>query len=287
MKPSTTPKREVDIVVISDTHLGAFGCHANELLSYLKSIKPGLLILNGDIIDIWQFRKSYFPKSHMLVIRQIIGLIAKKTNVVYICGNHDELLRRFIPLKISSFSLTNKLLINLDHKKAWIFHGDVFDVTMQYSKWLAKLGSVGYDLLIMINSIVNFLLEKTGREKISFSKKIKHTVKTAVSYINKFEETAAEIAISKGYSHVICGHIHQPEIRKISNQDGEVVYLNSGDWVENLSSLEYHKGVWRIYRYREDEFIKSFIEGEMEPENLNDKETFSKLLQEFKLVQKF
>ena len=246
MKQRPLPKREVDLVIISDVHLGAFGCHARELLQYLRSIKPKTLILNGDIIDIWQFRKRYFPKSHLMVIRHMTGLIAKNTKIVYITGNHDELMRKFAKFSIGSFKLVNKLLIDLDGKKAWIFHGDVFDITMQHSKWLAKFGSVGYDLLIVLNSFANFILTSFGKQKISFSRRIKHSVKRAVSYINNFEETAAGIAISKGYGYAICGHIHQPEMRTICNAQGSVIYMNSGDWVENLSALEYHQGEWQI-----------------------------------------
>lgn len=283
MKPFSIKKREVDIVIISDVHLGAFGCHAKELLQYLRSIKPKLLILNGDIIDIWQFRKAFFPKSHLMVIRHLTGLIAKNTKVVYITGNHDELMRKFVKFNLGSFKLVNKLLLDLHGKKTWIFHGDVFDITMQYSKWLAKLGSFGYDLLILINSFINFLLTSLGQEKISFSKRVKHSVKSAVTYINKFEETAAGIAISKGYSTVICGHIHQPVMRKISNTQGEVTYLNSGDWVENLSALEYNNQQWSIYNFREDPHVKAYTDSSKQFGSLSHKETFENLLKEFQL----
>ncbi len=283
MKTHFVPKRTVDLVIISDVHLGAFGCHARELLKYLRSIKPKTLILNGDVIDIWQFRKRYFPKSHLMVIRHLTGLIAKNTKVVYITGNHDELMRKFVKFSMGSFKLVNKLLLDLDGKKTWIFHGDVFDITMQYSKWLAKLGSFGYDLLILMNSMFNFFLTILGREKISFSQKIKHRVKRAVSYINKFEETAAGIAISKGYSYVICGHIHQPEIRTISNAHGSVTYLNSGDWVENLSALEYNEGEWKIYNYREDPYAQEYDLASKQADSPSHKETFSELLKEFNL----
>jgi UDP-2,3-diacylglucosamine pyrophosphatase LpxH len=283
MKHKPISKRAVDIVVISDVHLGSFGCHARELLQYLRSIKPKTLILNGDIIDIWQFRKRYFPKSHLMVIRHLTGLIAKNTKVFYITGNHDELMRKFVRFNIGSFKLVNKLLLEVDGKKAWIFHGDVFDITMQHSKWLAKFGSFGYDLLILLNSFVNFILTSVGRQKISFSQKIKHSVKRAVSYINKFEETAAGIAISKGYSFVICGHIHQPEMKTITNAQGSVTYLNSGDWVENLSALEYHNGAWRIYNYREDLFAQVYALATKQAESPSHKETFEELLKEFEL----
>jgi len=283
MKAFSVPKRDVDIVVISDVHLGAIGCHAKELLQYLRSIRPKMLILNGDIIDIWQFRKAYFPKSHLMVIRHLTGLIAKNTKVIYITGNHDELMRKFVKFNLGSFKLVNKLLLDLKGRKTWIFHGDVFDITMQYSKWLAKLGSFGYDMLILLNSLANFIITSLGQEKISFSKKVKHGVKRAVSYINKFEETAADIAISKGYSFVICGHIHQPEMRKISNSHGEVMYLNSGDWVENLSSCEYHNGEWTIYNYYEDQHVKIYSEASKQVHSFSHKETFQNLLKEFQL----
>lgn len=283
MNQKPVRKRDVDIVVISDIHLGAFGCHAKELLEYLRSIRPKTLILNGDIIDIWQFRKAYFPKSHLMVIRHITGLIAKNTKVIYITGNHDELMRKFVKFNLGSFRLVNKLLLDLNGNKTWIFHGDVFDITMQHSKWLARLGSVGYDLLILLNGIVNFVLSVLGREKISFSKRVKNSVKKAVSYINKFEETAAGIAISKGYSYVVCGHIHQPQMRTITNSQGEVVYLNSGDWVENLSSLEFHHGEWSIYHYREDEHVKLYTQALHQAEPVTHRETFLNLMKEFEL----
>ena len=247
-------KRNVDLVIISDVHLGTYGCHAKELLRYLQSINPKVIVLNGDIIDIWQFSKSYWPQSHMKVVRKIMKYITENVPVYYLTGNHDELFRKFTDLNLGSFKLQNKLVLNLDGKKAWIFHGDVFDVTMQNSKWLAKLGAIGYDTLIVINRFVNWCLKLIGKEKMSFSKRIKARFKDAVKFINDFENTAAGLAIENGYSYVICGHIHQPEIRTIANEKGSVSYLNSGDWVENLTALEYHNGKWEIFRYDADDF---------------------------------
>ncbi len=245
-------KRPVDLVVISDVHLGTYGCHANELVRYMKSIKPKKVILNGDIIDIWQFSKKYWPQSHMQVIKEITAWAAKGIKVYYVTGNHDEMLRRFEGFKVGSLRIVNKLLLEVDDKKVWIFHGDVFDVTMQHARWLTKLGAIGYDALILINRICNNLLERFGREKISLSKRIKNSVKSAVKYINDFEKTCADIAIENKYDFVVCGHIHHPEIKEIKNKEGSVQYMNSGDWVENLTALEYHAGHWSIYHYNDD-----------------------------------
>ncbi|NJN40908.1 MAG: UDP-2,3-diacylglucosamine diphosphatase [Flammeovirgaceae bacterium] len=245
-------KRDVDIVIISDVHLGTYGCHAIELLRYLKSIRPTHLILNGDIIDMWQFSKHYWPTTHMQVIKEITKLLTRNTQVTYLTGNHDEMLRKFAGLKTGGFHIDNKKRLLLHGKKVWIFHGDVFDITMRHSKWLAKLGATGYDTLILLNAAVNSMLSMMGREKISLSKKVKDGVKKAVKFINDFETTAAEIAADHGFHTVICGHIHAPQIKKIKTSKGTVTYLNSGDWVENLTALEYNNKQWSIYDYRKD-----------------------------------
>lgn len=277
-------KRAVDLVVISDVHLGTYGCHAKELLRYLKSIRPREVILNGDIIDIWQFSKRYWPKSHMKVIKLLLEWISKGIKVHYITGNHDEMLRKFVGFELGSFSIENKILLELDHKKAWFFHGDVFDVTMQHSKWIAKLGAVGYDSLILLNRAVNFIAVKMGHGPISMSKKIKSGVKSAIKFINNFEKIAADIAIENGYDYVICGHIHQPEIKELKNGKGSVMYLNSGDWVENLTALEYNKGKWKLYKFEEDSVVNIEDFTGAEEEVLANKVLFQDLVREFQSV---
>lgn len=249
-------KKQLDIAVISDVHLGTYGCHATELCQYLKSIQPKILILNGDIIDGWQFTKRYFPAAHMQVIKEIFSLLSKGTRIIYITGNHDEMLRRYSDLQLGNFQLTDKVMMEIDGKMTWIFHGDVFDATTKgWAKILAKLGGHGYDLLILFNRAINWLLKLFGKEKMSLSKKVKNGVKKAVSFIDNFETTAAELAIEKNYHTVICGHIHQPQQKTISTKNGSVTYLNSGDWVENLTSLEYYQNGWHIYTYNAKDFM--------------------------------
>jgi UDP-2,3-diacylglucosamine pyrophosphatase LpxH len=278
-------KRKLDILVLSDVHLGTYGCHAKELLQYMKSIKPEIVILNGDIIDIWQFSKRYWPKSHMKIIKYILGWVSKGVEVYYVTGNHDEMLRKFVGFEIGGLKIVNKVLLEVDgNKKAWFFHGDVFDVTMQHSKWLAKLGAVGYDTLILINRFFNFISERIFKKgKLSLSKKIKNSVKGAVKFINQFEQTAADIAITNGYHYVVCGHIHQPEIRNIKNETGEITYLNSGDWIENLTALEYVDSKWSIYQHQEQEQTESFSENEEDESSLSNQQLFTKMFDEFNL----
>jgi UDP-2,3-diacylglucosamine pyrophosphatase LpxH len=273
--------------VISDIHLGTYGCHAKELLFYLKSIKPKIVVLNGDIIDIWQFSKRYWPNSHMKIIKHLFSWMGKGIKTYYVTGNHDEMLRKFEGLKMGSLNIVNKVVLQLDDgKKAWIFHGDVFDVTMQHSKWLAKLGAVGYDTLILINRFVNFISKRVfNKGKISLAQKIKHSVKSAVSFINDFEQTSADIGINNKFDYVVCGHIHHPEIRTISNAQGSIQYLNSGDWIENLSSLEYSNGEWTIYRFNDSDKAEMEMNVKEEEKDPNVVQLFDNMLNEFKLMK--
>tara|TARA_X000001036_G_scaffold380920_1_gene372643 strand:+ start:696 stop:1532 length:837 start_codon:yes stop_codon:yes gene_type:complete len=274
--------RSINLLVISDVHLGTYGCNAKELLFYLKSIDPKIVILNGDIIDIWQFKKRYWPKSHMKVIKYILKWITQGKEIYYVTGNHDEMLRRFKGFKIEKFVIVNKLILTIDGEKVWFFHGDVFDVTMQYSKWIAKLGGVGYDFLILTNSFINFILEKTGRNKMSFSKRIKNSVKSAIKYINRFEKIAVEIASSNNFKYVVCGHIHHPKIESFKTGKNTVTYMNSGDWVENLTALEYNNSKWSIYNHEPSHIEKNVIN---EDEKSN-KELFEEMVTEFNILKK-
>lgn len=259
-------KRKIEVAVISDVHLGTYGCHAKHLLTYLNSIEPKKLILNGDIIDIWQFSKRYFPKSHLKVIKKIMTMASNGVEVIYITGNHDEMLRKFSDTTIGNISIVDKAVIELDGKKAWIFHGDVFDISIQNAKWLAKLGGYGYDLLILFNRLLNWYAEKRGKERYSLSKKIKKSVKGAVKYINDFEKVISELAIENDYDYVICGHIHQPKMEYFENKNGKTTYLNSGDWVENFTALEYQFKRWRIYNYNKDKLAPFVVYDDDEDE---------------------
>lgn len=245
-------KREIEICIISDTHLGSKGCNALALCQYLSGIKTELLIMNGDIIDLWAFSKSKFNHQHTMVIQQILRMIESGTKVIYVTGNHDEALRRYSGQTLGGVSLVDHYNFELDNEKYWVFHGDVFDRTTQgYARILAKLGGLGYDLLITFNRWVNRIFTFFGKQKLSLSKKIKKSVKRASRWISDFENIATELAIYHKYDYVVCGHIHEPKIQKMKTKEGSVVYMNSGDWVESLSSLEYYDRKWHLYNHQQ------------------------------------
>lgn len=253
-------KRKLKVAVISDVHLGFIGSKAKELNRYLKSIEPEILIINGDFIDIWQFRSYYFPKSHTRVIQRIFKFISEGTKVYLLTGNHDELMRRYSGLSLGNLIVEDKVVLELDGKLHWFFHGDIFDVSMRGSRWLAKLGTTGYELLILLNKLVNFLLELFGRPKLTFSEKVKFATKRGVKKLHDYALTGAEIALDKGYDAVINGHSHIPEIKEITTPKGTVQYLNSGDWVENMTALEYNRGEWKLVWYKDLYFEDSWIQ---------------------------
>lgn len=284
MSHKENSKRPIDLLVISDIHLGTYGCKSKELIKYMKSVNPKEVVLNGDILDVWQFSKKYWPKSHMKIVRHILSWAQKGIKIHYLTGNHDEMFRKFAGFHMGNVSIQNKLVLELNGEQAWFFHGDVFDVTMQHSKWLAKLGGIGYDILIHINSLVNFISLKLGKGRISLSKKIKNKVKGAVKFINDFEKIAADIAIENGYEYVVCGHIHHPEIKEYRNDNGSVTYLNSGDWVENMSTLEYHNGQWHIFTFKDIDFID--ISDTFDSTDKSNKELFNEMLEDFNALKK-
>ena len=190
-------KRTLDICIISDVHLGTYGCHAKELLNYLKSVKPKVLILNGDFFDIWQFNKKWFPSEHVKVVQRIMKMAMGGTKVYYITGNHDDALRRYSGFSIGNIHLRDNLLIQINGDQHWIFHGDVFDLVIQYSPMLSKLGGHGYDWLIRLNRFVNKYRAMMGKPRMYFAAKVKQRVKEAVKFIADFEDTAIRLAKEK------------------------------------------------------------------------------------------
>ena len=248
--------RNIDICVISDVHLGTYGCHAEELLLYLQSIRPKVLIINGDFVDAWQFKKKYFPKAHLELIRHVIDMAIHGVKVYYITGNHDDVLRKFADLSIGLIHLRDSLNLQLNGKRYWFFHGDIFDASVLISPRLASLGGKGYDYLIRLNRMINKMREHMGRPRVSISKRVKNQVKRAVQFVSDFEMLAVKYAARMQCDYVVCGHIHRPIIETKEYKGQEVTYMNSGDWIENLSALELVDGEWKLFMFEESSLFK-------------------------------
>jgi UDP-2,3-diacylglucosamine pyrophosphatase LpxH len=223
---------------ISDTHLGSVGCQAEKLLKFLKEHESDTLILVGDIIDFWALRrKPYWPESHNTVVQKILKKARHGTRVIYIPGNHDEPLRNYLELTFGSIELHREYTHTLaDSRQILCVHGDDFDVITRYHRWVAKLGDVGYDVLLWSNRQFNKARFRLGLGYWSLSAFIKHKVKQAVSFIGEYEESVVKEALTRGVDGVLCGHIHHAEIRHIS----DILYLNTGDWVESCTAIVEH-----------------------------------------------
>ncbi|MFN8282953.1 MAG: UDP-2,3-diacylglucosamine diphosphatase [Chitinophagales bacterium] len=247
-------KRKIEICIISDIHLGTRACHAAELNKYLRSIDPTILIINGDWLDIWNFNAGYFPQEHIENVFLVLDMARQGIPVYYITGNHDDHMRNFSGYRFDTLQLRDEIILEIDGKKHWIFHGDKYDLSVGGSaRWLAKLGGRTYDHIFRLNRIINNVRMKYGKDKILISKYIKDKVKSVVkSKVQDFEDVAIEIGIENKYDYIICGHIHKPQNREVSSDLGKAIYLNSGDWVENLTALEYANGHWDIFYYEHD-----------------------------------
>jgi UDP-2,3-diacylglucosamine pyrophosphatase LpxH len=222
-------------IIVSDLHLGTKDSKADEFIEFIETHPTNLLILNGDIIDGWALnRGTKWKKRHTKVISKILKL-SNKTRIIWIRGNHDEFIQEFIGTHLGSIEIREdyKLYINNTGENYYIFHGDVIDIFITNYKWLSKIGSIGYDFALWLNRVYNIYRKWRKLPYISISQKIKESVKVATNYVNDFEVTALSMATKKGCDGVICGHIHQPADRMI----GDKRYLNSGDWVENMSAI--------------------------------------------------
>lgn len=235
-------------VWISDVHLGFRGCSAEHLLGFLRSVECEYLYLVGDIIDIWEMKKRMFwPQAHNNVVRTILGKAKHGTNVVYVPGNHDELLRDFCDMTFGNVHIVEEAIhTNADGRRLLVTHGDKFDSVVRCSRAMAMLGTRLYDWLLKANYVVHGVRRQFNLPYWSLAGFLKHKVKNAVQFISNFEQAVAYETARLGVDGVVCGHIHRPEITKLNN----VIYCNCGDWVESCSALvEHHDGSLELIRW--------------------------------------
>ncbi len=266
------PPAKYKTIFISDVHLGTLNCKVKEVLHFLKHTRCERLVLNGDIIDGWQLgRGSKWTQDHTKFVRYILKRVEKKQlEVIYLRGNHDDILSRFLPMQFATVSIVEDYIHESPMGRYLVLHGDVFDTVTKNFTFLAHLGDWGYKMLMSLNRWFNKYRAWRGKEYYSLSKAIKAHVKKAVNFISDFEEKLARLAESRGCVGVICGHIHTPADKRF----GTLHYLNSGDWVESLSAIvEHENGHFELlhfadfrleYPMREDEEPGDEIGGETE-----------------------
>ena len=257
-------KRNIDILVISDLHLGTHGSRAKRLLRYLDTVEPKMLILNGDIMDLWLLDMKNWKKAHSVVLKRFFNEMAKGIPVYYITGNHDDYLKAFVGFEFNNFHLVDELILDLDGKKHWFTHGDKFDKSVSGKiRGIAIRAGKIFDQMIRLNKIVNQWNLFLGRDEVNYTKKIKDKTKSSVKKQNDFEFQNIEYADKMGYDVVLCGHTHNPGKWEYDskNKEGEkIIYYNSGDWMDNCTSLEYNNKEWSIKKYKsKDKSVQNFL----------------------------
>ncbi|CAN5761965.1 UDP-2,3-diacylglucosamine diphosphatase [soil metagenome] len=240
MNTDTPIKRKLRFksIFISDVHLGLPESKAEQASHFIRNSICEKLVLNGDIVDGWALKRGgKWTKEHTHFVRTVLKKMNRENiEVIYLRGNHDDVIERFLPIQLDNLSLVYEHIHESPHGRYLVIHGDGFDhVTTNY-KWLAQLGAVGYDTLLKINRICNAYRRWRGKEAFSFAKWMKAKVKGAVSFVGKYEEQLQSLARSKNCNGIICGHIHTPA----NSQVGDVHYLNSGDWVESMTAIVEH-----------------------------------------------
>lgn len=233
---------------ISDVHLGSRGCQAEYLLEFLQSTQCKHLYLVGDIVDIWQMQSGvYWPETHNAVVREVLEKARSGTQVIYLPGNHDELLRAHLGADFGNVLIRDEVIHETANGQRFlVLHGDRFDGVIQHGRWLARLGAHAYDQLLALNGLLSRVRRRLGLRYWSLAGYLKQKVKHAVNYIGCFEQTLAVEARRAGLHGMICGHIHHAEMRRID----EVIYCNCGDWVESCTALvEHHDGRLELLRW--------------------------------------
>jgi UDP-2,3-diacylglucosamine pyrophosphatase LpxH len=223
---------------ISDVHLGTRGCKAEFLLDFLRRTESEYLYLVGDIVDGWRLKKSwYWAQSHNDVVQKILRKARKGTKVIYVPGNHDEMLRDYTGLQFGGVMVESEVIhMTADGRRMLVIHGDAFDGVVRYARWLALLGDWAYDLMLRINNYYNHARRHLGYPYWSLSAYLKSRVKNAVQFVGDYANAITAEARARKVDGIICGHIHQAEMRDLNG----VLYCNDGDWVESCSALVEH-----------------------------------------------
>lgn len=232
-------RRRFRTIFVSDAHLGSSAARAEELACFLKHVDCERLYLVGDVIDMWRLRRRwYWPKPHNDVVRRLLKLGSRGTEITYILGNHDDSARQFHGLAFGGVRLAlNAVHETADGRRLLVTHGDQYDLVVRHSRLLSRLGGATYELLITVNRWYNRGRAALGLPYVSLSAAIKGRVKKACQFISRFEEELVAEAERRGFDGVVCGHIHKAESRIL---EGGIAYLNCGDWVESCTAVVEH-----------------------------------------------
>jgi UDP-2,3-diacylglucosamine pyrophosphatase LpxH len=237
-------RRAVELVVVSDVHLGTRSCKAEQLDRYLAGLEPGEVVLNGDIVDLRETHKGYWPASHAAVLRRLMAFAEAGVPVHYVTGNHDEALRRFTPFTAGAFRMVDAFERMLDGRRTWFVHGDAIEGGMPVNRLVRRVGCTLYH---SVRALERWIC-RMGVGSPELVAALKRT-RQATAHIERYEQACVAAAATRGFDAVVTGHIHAASMREFVQNGRCVRYLNSGDWVDSLTALEWHAGAWRLVRF--------------------------------------
>jgi UDP-2,3-diacylglucosamine pyrophosphatase LpxH len=257
---SVETRNRYKTIWLSDIHLGFKDCRADYLLNFLNSVECETLYLVGDVVDLWALKRTFhWPASHYDVVRALFAKASEGTRVVYIPGNHDEPMRDYVGHILGPIEIKREAIhTTVSGKRLLMFHGDCLDEHILLSKWENLIGDAAYDFLLFLNRWANFFRRRFGRNYWSLATYIKQRIPNARQVITVFEDAAVKEAARRGLDGVICGHIHQPALKKIKG----LLYCNDGDWIENCTLLgETHEGNLELVQWTEHQTLLQSMTG--------------------------
>ncbi len=235
-------------VVISDVHMGYKRRGEFLVNRFLRSIICDTLVLNGDIFDGWQLRKSGRSKwqaEYTDFLQEVMRLMEGQIQVIYIVGNHDAFFDNVVPFQFAGISILRDHIIEGEKHRVFITHGDVFDNISSNMKWLAKLGDLGYRTLVFINQLYNKWLFWRDKPASTFSDNIRRKIKSSLAS-SDIDTMIADVAKAHKCDIIISGHTHQAEDKMI----GDVRHINCGDWLDSMTAVvEDDSSNWTLLHY--------------------------------------
>lgn len=236
-------------IFISDLHIGTTECKVDLLLDFLGKHVAQTLYLVGDIVDLRHIGKSRrWLKGHERPILKLLDLIAA-THIVVLPGNHDRVMRHFPEFNAPNVQFCHEALHeSASGRRYLVHHGDRMDgeIRTDVAEWKVDLACFFYYGLLLGEHRLNLMRLKSGRALRRYVGGLKSRLGFWLRYVQRYETAIIAEARSRGVDGVICGHIHVPKLR----QDDGLIYMNTGDWVENCTALvETWDGAFKLIRW--------------------------------------
>lgn len=226
------------VIIASDFHL-KFQENAEDrerrirVLKFLDSLigSTDLLILNGDIFDLWFAWNNVIIKGYFPILKKLADLRESGCRIVFIAGNHDFWFRDFLTGYLDIEVYKNNFIEEIDGKNILVSHGDLYTSNdLRYKIFRAIIrnrivmwlfGILHPDFALNIGKTMSRSSRKRRVSENLMKTREKGLIEFARKQLTKFDI-------------VIMGHSHLPKLQEFENG----IYANAGDWIVNNSYLK-------------------------------------------------